>query len=676
MEEKEEHKAIGTSSAMFNDIVEEENMKDNIMDCFCKFICSELKNFCENLKKNLLKNNGEEDLPSEEDRVNLEIQSNPLFLSLKWLWRNNPQSPQHKESKKGKESKLKDVIEAALDDAFLLEKMASYENPFSHDKYMDRAEECEKFAIDIVEQVNGNKELLHKVMDIDGEGALVNKKSDNFICSLSLLKMAANKERKMFVASPNCQFVLDEVIYYGIPGWRNMGIGIKTFWCLLQLLQVSVMIPFYIPLKLIRKNFPCCRGCDSNCLRELYHWLIMLYEHPYSKFLNHTLSYIIFLALIFGSSFEHKYGPGGAGLTWIDLVIMHFVLGLLIQEIVEAWRQGAFIYFSKWWNVVDTVIILAFIGAYGLWLIAWGVYGEWKPEKKVFIYADGIYASACVVAYFHLAHFFQVNSTLGPLQLSLYKMLRDVLKFLAIFLLLYFAFATGVAKIYSYYVASQIELQKRDTTTTDHQVSHPLALHANTFIVLFWLLFGGGGQEESISVQDQDFMLITKFGRVFMGAYVICTILVALNMLIAMMNDSFHKIKKNAVVEWKFSRTQMWLEWIDKGNSVPVPFNIPYVVLYLFFPFRCLFRKSLCFKGEQNNEVSIEDIPGSNFERCDDSKDSETFDKKSMKQDRPDAVKTLVVEYLKKHYEAKWNECRAKTARSDSERDLPSVCSG
>ena len=155
---------------------------------------------------------------------------------------------------------------------------------------------------------------------------------------------------------------------------------------------------------------------------------------------------------------------------------MHFVLGLLIQEIVEAWRQGAFIYFSKWWNVVDTVIILTFIGAYGLWLIAWGVYGEWKPEKKVFIYADGIYASACVVAYFHLAHFFQVNSTLGPLQLSLYKMLRDVLKFLAIFLLLYFAFATGVAKIYSYYVASQIELQKRDAKTTDHQVSHPFAL--------------------------------------------------------------------------------------------------------------------------------------------------------------------------------------------------------
>lgn len=157
--------------------------REEVKDWLYRFIYSEFKS--------LLENNGKEDLPSEEDRLNLDIQSNPLCLSLEWLWRNNPQSPQHEESEKGS------IIEAALDNAFLLEKMASYENHFSHDKYMDRAEKCEKFAIDIVEQVNDNKELLHKVMDIDGEGALVKKESNDFIRSLSLLKMAANKERKM-----------------------------------------------------------------------------------------------------------------------------------------------------------------------------------------------------------------------------------------------------------------------------------------------------------------------------------------------------------------------------------------------------------------------------------------------------------------------------------------------
>lgn len=121
-----------------------------------------------------------------------------------------------------------------------------------------------------------------------------------------------------FVASPNCQFVLDGVIYKQSPGWRNRGIGIKAAWCLLQLLLVSLTIPFYIPLKLIRKNFPCC-GFDS-------HWLRKLYEDPYSKFLNHTMSYMIFLALIFGSSFEYTYGPDGAGLTWIGELIFILII--------------------------------------------------------------------------------------------------------------------------------------------------------------------------------------------------------------------------------------------------------------------------------------------------------------------------------------------------------------
>ena len=156
--------------------------------------------------------------------------------------------------------------------------------------------------------------------------------------------------------------------------------------------------------------------------------------------------------------------------------MLAFVVGLLLQEALEAFRQGLFLYFSKWWNVVDTLIVFTFLLAYATWLSAWGFYGaEWKPRKAAFIVADAIYASATVMAYFHFTHVFQVNSVLGPLQLSLYKMLKDVLKFLAIFLLLYIAFATGVAKIYSYYVASQIKLRELDNS--HHQDSHPYAMY-------------------------------------------------------------------------------------------------------------------------------------------------------------------------------------------------------
>lgn len=152
--------------------------------------------------------------------------------------------------------------------------------------------------------------------------------------------------------------------------------------------------------------------------------------------------------------------------------MLAFVVGLFLQEAMEVSRQGFFNYISKWWNVVDTLTVFSFLLAYIVWLSAWGYYGEWKPRKSVFIVADTIYASASVMAFFHLAHVFQVSSVLGPLQLSLYKMLKDVLKFLAIFLLLYIAFATGVAKIYSYYVASQIRLGELNDSQ-GHKASHP-----------------------------------------------------------------------------------------------------------------------------------------------------------------------------------------------------------
>lgn len=149
------------------------------------------------------------------------------------------------------------------------------------------------------------------------------------------------------------------------------------------------------------------------------------------------------------------------------------MLGLLLQESLEARRQGFYVYMSKWWNVVDTLIIFTFLVAYAVWLLAWMYYGKlWKPRKSAFIVANVLYASATVVAYFHLTHIFQVDSVLGPLQLSLYKMLKDVCRFLFIFLVLFISFVTGVVKVYSYYVASQIKLRKQNHTSYEESHSY------------------------------------------------------------------------------------------------------------------------------------------------------------------------------------------------------------
>ena len=95
---------------------------------------------------------------------------------------------------------------------------------------------------------------------------------------------------------------------------------------------------------------------------------------------------------------------------WIGWIVLAFVLGFLVQEVLAASREGFHVYKSKWWNGVDSVIILAFLVSYAIWFAAmWQSGNKWKPENHVFIIADVIFSSAIVMSFFHLTHIFQVG---------------------------------------------------------------------------------------------------------------------------------------------------------------------------------------------------------------------------------------------------------------------------
>lgn len=87
--------------------------------------------------------------------------------------------------------------------------------------------------------------------------------------------------------------------------------------------------------------------------------------------------------------------------------------------------------------------------------------------------------------------------------------------------------------------------------------------------------------------------------------------------------------QENADVEWKFTRTQMWLEWIDRINNVPVPFNLLYFILRCLFP-ECF--KKCCCEGrqtdvEQGNGDGVADVEQGNGDSVADCPSSDTWRK-------------------------------------------------
>ena len=156
---------------------------------------------------------------------------------------------------------------------------------------------------------------------------------------------------------------------------------------------------------------------------------------------------------------------------------------MLFQEAKEAYRQGKERYVSQYWNLVTLFMLGLFIASGVLWLCGYfltesgrktgivsvnDVFGTSSQEitRSLILLSNAFFSIGMVLAFVSFSNAFQVNSVLGPLQLSLVKMVRDIAKFLFLFLLLFLAFGWAERKVYSHYV------QTRETfvgNATEHE---------------------------------------------------------------------------------------------------------------------------------------------------------------------------------------------------------------
>jgi len=75
---------------------------------------------------------------------------------------------------------------------------------------------------------------------------------------------------------------------------------------------------------------------------------------------------------------------------------------------------------------------------------------QWESFDPQLI-AEALFATANIFSILKLIHFCTISSHLGPLQLTLGRLVNDVLRFLVLALLVCFAFSSGVNQLYWYY---------------------------------------------------------------------------------------------------------------------------------------------------------------------------------------------------------------------------------
>ncbi|KAF4108149.1 short transient receptor potential channel 4a isoform X2 [Onychostoma macrolepis] len=450
-----------------------------------------------------------------------------------------------------------------------LQELSKVENEFKSE-YEELSQQCKQFAKDLLDQTRSSREL-ELILNYRDDMNLLEDEGNN---DLARLKLAIKYHQKEFVAQPNCQQLLASRWYDEFSGWRRRHWASKFITCMF----IGFLFPFFSLLYLIAP-------------KSQYGLFI---RKPFIKFICHTASYLTFLfLLLLASQHVHvdrvddpestkqgqestKQGPEPTTVEWM---ILPWVLGFVWAEIKQMWDGGFQDYIHDWWNLMDFVMNSLYLATISLKFVTnfkhsdnYGERATWEMWHPTLV-GEALFAIANIFSSLRLISLFTANSHLGPLQISLGRMLLDILKFLFIYCLVLLAFANGLNQLYFYY-------ETKGKTTNDiickgircSEQNNAFTTMFETLQSLFWSIFGLVALHVTNVDAKHEF---TEFvGATMFGTYNIISLVVLLNMLIAMMNNSYQHIADHADIEWKFARTKLWMSYFEEGGTLPPPFNI------------------------------------------------------------------------------------------------------
>uniref|UniRef100_A0A8D3DAT7 Transient receptor potential cation channel subfamily C member 6 n=1 Tax=Scophthalmus maximus TaxID=52904 RepID=A0A8D3DAT7_SCOMX len=522
-----------------------------------------------------------------------------------------------------------DPVLAALELSSELAMLANIEKEFKND-YCRLSSQCKDYVVGLLDLCRSTEEveaILSGETDAEDTYDLPGRPS------LTRLKLAIKYELKKFVAHPNCQQQLLSIWYENLPGLRQQTTAIK----LLVVLAVAVGLP---GLALAYWIAPCSRV--GKIMRS-----------PFMKFVAHASSFTIFLGLLILNAADrfagttllpnmtHHHHPAGGRLlsldplllyrmtttpfTWMEILIISWVMGMIWAEVKEIWSQGPGEYLVEPWNFLDFGMLAIFLASFCCRFSALRhadlaqtyVHTHYTtlinvtlpPEIHYFTLAriywlpsdpqlvsEGLYAVAVVLSFSRIAYILPANESFGPLQISLGRTVKDIFKFMVIFILVFLAFMIGMFNLYSYYLGAK----QNDAFTTLEE----------SFKTLFWAIFGLS--EVRSVVINNGHKFIENIGYVLYGVYNVTMVIVLLNMLIAMINSSFQEIEDDADVEWKFARAKLWFSYFEEGRTLPVPFNLmpsPKSMLGLATGIKALLLHYVAGRGEENSDTQLNQVP-------------------------------------------------------------------
>ncbi|VDP30840.1 unnamed protein product [Soboliphyme baturini] len=197
--------------------------------------------------------------------------------------------------------------------------------------------------------------------------------------------------------------------------------------------------------------------------------------------------------------------------------------------------------------------------------------------RSVLYLQNQMMALALLISFVEFLEFLTVHHLFGPWAIIIRDLMYDLARFLVILFLFMAGFTVAVASVYQ--------------PAFPNSASGAAATNISILTIAQLLFFSLFGQ---VTVDNMPTIVFspslgTTIIKIVYGVYLIVSIIVLINLLIAMMSDTYQRIQAQSDTEWKFGRAKL-IRQMNKKSSTPPPVNLftkCYVLLKVAFRNRC-----------------------------------------------------------------------------------------
>jgi len=290
----------------------------------------------------------------------------------------------------------------------------------------------------------------------------------------------------------------------------------------------------------------------------------MFGQVPVIKFMSYLVSHLYLIALIVLCVVYPPIGIWESSSLiphWYEWLLLAWISGLVVTQLTNPEDRAGL----GWIKVV--IIAICSIGVF-VHVMAFA-YSEDDRLECLYV-RNQLFACALLLCFIQILEFLSFHHLFGPWAIIIRELMKDLMRFIVVLSIFLFGFTFNLAAIYVPVTAPRLPAEVLGDG--DGGAGIVARNVQGTFELLFFAMFGQI-DPENIPPLNRNPWWSMYLMKAMLGVYMLIIFIVLVNLLIAMMTDTYANIEEQSDIEWKFGRAKLFRN-MNKTSSTPSPVNL------------------------------------------------------------------------------------------------------